>query len=123
MAQKVTDFYDKALKPAGISLNQYSLLVNLGGIEGCGTGELAQRVKLEKSTLVRTLQPLLRDGLVVDRSPVGSRRRQLYLTPLGRKVMKKAFPLWTKAQEDTAANLGKSLDELMTLFENIELWK
>lgn len=121
IAQRVTDYYDKALKPVGVSLNQYSLLANLGKIEGCGTGELAQRVKLEKSTLVRTLQPLLRDGLIIDKSPKESRRRQLFLSASGKKVVKKAFPIWSEAQEHIAATMGKTLDELMAIFDKIDL--
>lgn len=123
IAQKVTDFYDNALKPAGVSVNQYSLLVNISRMEGCGTGELAQRVRLEKSTLVRTLQPLLRDGFIVDKSSGPSRRRQLYLTPPGESVLKKAFPLWSKAQEEVAVKLGTSHAELAELFKRADVWE
>lgn len=123
IAQKVTDFYDKALAPAGVSVNQYSLLVNISRVEGCGTGELAERVRLEKSTLVRTVQPLLRDGLIEDRAAAKSRRRRLYLTPAGEGVLQQAFPLWEKAQEDIAVKLGKSHAELGAFFTHAESWE
>ena len=122
IAQKVTELYDNALKPTGITLNQYSLLVNISRIEGCGTGELAQRVKLEKSTLVRTIQPLLRNGLIIDKASGGKRRRRLYLTPAGEDVLKAAFPLWNKAQEEVAARLQYAHVTLMEIFEEIDLW-
>ena len=121
VAQKVTDFYDKALKPAGVSVNQYSLLVNISRMEGCGTGELAQQVRLEKSTLVRTLRPLLRAGLIDDRSSGESRRRKLYISPHGEEVLKKAFPLWENAQKDVAAALGENYNSLADIFEQISL--
>ena len=120
VAQRVTDYYDRALKPAGVSLNQYSLLVNIYRIEGCGTGELAQAVRLEKSTLVRTVQPLLRDGLVTDRSAATDRRRRLFLTAEGRAVLVRAYPLWTAAQDEVAARLGKNHDQLMAFFEALD---
>lgn len=123
IAQKVTDFYDKALKSVGVTINQYSLLVNISRIEGCGTGELAQRVRLEKSTLVRTLQPLLREGLIEDKSLGEIRRRRLYITPRGEEVLKKAFPLWKKAQEEVGIKLGKSHKDLMDIFNQIDLWE
>ena len=123
IAQKVTDFYDKTLEPAGVSVNQYSLLVNVSRREGCGTGELARRVKLEKSTLVRTLAPLLRDGLIVDESTGKSRRRQLFLTPAGEDVLKKAFPLWNEAQEAMAGKLGKSHQQLLDIFAQAASWE
>ena len=120
VAYRVTDFYDQALEPAGISINQYSLLVNISRLERCGTGELARHVRLEKSTLVRTLQPLLKTGLIIDCSPEGNRRRQLALTPLGQDILKQALPLWENAQNALRARLGKSFDELMEFFEILE---
>ena len=123
VAQKITDFYDETLRPAGISVNQYSLLSNISRMEGCGTGELAQKVKLEKSTLVRTLQPLLRDGLITDKSSEGNRRRQIYLTPHGQDVLKKAIPLWDKAQRDIVSKLGTSHEMLMEIFGKVDSWE
>lgn len=122
ISQKVTELYDRALKPAGVSVNQYSLLVNIGRKEGCGTGELAKRVRLEKSTLVRTLQPLLRDGLIVDKYSGERRQRRLYLTPAGKDVLQKAFQLWNKAQEEVTAKLGMNYEELIGIFRRIDLW-
>ena len=120
VAQKVTDLYDTTLKPAGVSVNQYSLLVNISRMEGCGTGELAQRVRLEKSTLVRTLQPLLRSGLIEDRASGEVRRRRLYISPQGKDVLRQAFPLWQKAQEELAATLGDNYSSLITLFDQLD---
>ena len=119
-AQRVTDVYDHALKPAGISINQYSLLINISRLESCGTGELARHVRLEKSTLVRTLPPLLKAGFIIDCSPAGSRRRQLELTPLGRKVLEQAIPLWETAQHVLRAKLGARFDACMEIFAILE---
>jgi Transcriptional regulators len=120
ITKKVTDYYDLALKPAGVSVNQYSLLENISRIEGCSTGELAKQVRLEKSTLVRTLQPLLRDGFITDKSLGKNRRRNLYLTPSGKEVLKMAFPLWAKVQDEIVEKLGKNHDELMEIFKTID---
>ena len=119
---KVTELYDNALESVGLSVTQYSLLVNLCRNEGCSTGELAERVKLEKSTLVRTLRPLLQRDLVVDKStPGGGRRRCLYLTATGEEILEKAFPLWQKAQQEVTAKLGVQYHELVTFFERVNL--
>ena len=120
IAQKITDLYDIALKPAGITVNQYSLLVNISRIEGCGTGELAEHVKLEKSTLVRTIQPLLRNELIIDKASGEKRRRRLYLTPAGEDVLRVAFPLWNKVQEKAVTKLNTKHGELMKLFSEID---
>ena len=121
-ARQVKDFYDQILAPAGISAAQYSLLINLSRMEGCGTGELAQAVQHEKSTLVRTLQPLLDAGRIEDRSPRPSRRRQLYLTPEGKRVLHLALPLWKEAQKALRSRLGKDSEQFMAtlrLFDSL----
>lgn len=121
VSQKSTDFYDHTLKPLGISVNQYSLLVSISRLEGCGTGQLARYVKLDKSTLVRTLQPLFRDGLIVDMSADEKRKRRIYLTTEGEGVLEKAFPLWQKAQEDIAVELGVDYQELIGFLEKLNI--
>ncbi|MDR1535721.1 MAG: MarR family winged helix-turn-helix transcriptional regulator [Planctomycetota bacterium] len=120
IAQKATDFYDQALEPVALSVNQYSLLVNVARKEGCGTGELARRVGLEKSTLVRTLEPLIRDGFVTDEAPAASRSRCFFLTLLGVKALEKALPLWQRAQEGITARLGMGTADLLRLRERFE---
>lgn len=121
IANKATEYYDRALEPVGLSINQYSLLVNISRMEGCGIGELARRVGLEKSTLVRTLRPLLRAGLIADASRTGERRRQLRLTPAGKETLKKALPLWAGAQKAIADKLGEDGERLLDIFETVEL--
>ena len=116
LVQKITDCYDRALQPAGVSVNQYSLLVNLARNEGCGTGELAQLVRLEKSTLVRTLQPLIRDKLIINKPEGNKRLNKLYLTSAGKKTLIKALPLWTQAQAEISGKMGKSSQEIIDIF-------
>lgn len=123
ITQKVTDLYDKALSPMGITVNQYSLLVNIGRIEGCCISELASQVKQEKSTLVRTLQPLFRDELIFDSSSAENRKRQLFLTTKGKATLKKAIPLWSEVQEEVAGKLGPNYEELMCIFEQVDSWR
>ncbi len=120
MSHRVTGFYDSALEPAGISVTQYSLLANISRMPGCGTGQLAQRVRLERSTLVRTLQPLLSQGFIIDKAPAGSRKRQLHLSPLGEDVFAKAMPLWQQAQTSIKAHLGENYETLWHIFTQID---
>jgi len=119
IAAKVTDFYDKALKPAGVTINQYSLLINISRMEGCGTGALARLVGLERSTLVRTLSPLLNAGLIEDKSPAQIRKRALYLTASGHDTLKTGLPLWEKAQHDIFSKFGDGYESFMDTFHKI----
>lgn len=119
-AQRMTDFYSRMLAPVKLTVNQFSLLNNLSRMEGCGTGELARKVGQDKSTLVRTLQPLLRDGLINDHSSEDDRRRQLFLTPQGRSILDRAIPLWQEAQAELVVKLGKKQAELMEFFDKLD---
>ena len=112
-ANRITDFYDRLLDPFGISINQFCILNNLSLMSGCGTGELANQLQLEKSTLVRSLKPLQDSGYIEDTSPPGSRSRQLYLTAAGEKLLAEAKPSWEEAQKQIKAKLGS--DEIRTL--------
>lgn len=116
-AQRMTDYYDEALQPSGISVNQYALLINIARLGECGTGELAQKLKLEKSTLVRTLKPLLAANLIADDSAAGSRKRRMRLTPEGESVLQKAIPLWQRVQNELKDRLGEDYVRLIHFFD------
>lgn len=119
-AQRIKDFYDETLAPTGVSVAQYALLININRMEGCGTGELARVMKYEKSTLVRTLQPLLNDGFIADRSPGSNRKRQLYITEEGTRVFSKTKLLWSKAQNEIHSRLG-GWREQFTVLDTLEV--
>lgn len=120
-ASRLTERYDRALAPLGISVSQYSVLASLKGRDGCGTGELARALHLEKSTLVRTLQPLFKAGLVEDRSAQGSRARKLHLTIMGEEVLAKAITAWKETQSAIKATLGpENMRTLMSLLNHLE---
>ena len=103
----VTKHYDQALAPCGITINQFSVLMNISRAERCSVRELADMAELDKSTLARNLKPLYRMGLVVDSKEPGMRNSQLELTKAGRKTIECAAPLWAEAQQVLADKLGK----------------
>ncbi|MDL2283527.1 MarR family winged helix-turn-helix transcriptional regulator [Oxalobacter sp. OttesenSCG-928-P03] len=119
-AGRITDHYSEALSLTGLTVNQFSLLATLFKIEGCGTGQLAEAVGLEKSTLVRTLAPVIKAGYIRDDAPEKSRRRQLYLTPKGKETLAMATPLWQKAQAGIREKLGKKHQEIMALLDELD---
>ena len=105
-ANTVTDFYDRMLEPFGVSVNQFFLLISLARYAGMGTGRLAGIVGLEKSTLVRSLQPLIKEGWVEDCAPAGSRAHSWRLTAAGKSLLASAMPVWEKAQAKVLTALG-----------------
>lgn len=102
----VTDYYDDKLRPCGVTINQFALMRNLERLDNPCVSELAQKMRLERSTLVRTLRPLLASALIEDGAAAGARNRRLRLTNQGRKVLRKGAALWDDAQRGFEQALG-----------------
>jgi DNA-binding MarR family transcriptional regulator len=108
----LTQVYDHALKPAGLTVSQFGLLANLYGAALSGRrslsiGALAAQLGMDPTTLNRNLKPLTAQGLVADAADGKDRRtRSVHLTAKGRARLRKAVPLWQGAQERIEAALG-----------------
>jgi DNA-binding MarR family transcriptional regulator len=103
----VARHYDRALAPVGLTTNAYSLLSRLER-EGVQTvGSLAAGLAMDRTTLSREIAPLVERGYV-DRRPGANDRRQrvLELTRSGAALVKRARPLWAKAQEELSSTFG-----------------
>ena len=61
-AGALTSYYDKRFEPMGITVNQFSLMINIKSAGTTNITDLTRMVKLDKSTLSRTLAPLIDDG-------------------------------------------------------------
>jgi DNA-binding MarR family transcriptional regulator len=67
--------------------------------------ELSEWLAMERTTLVRNLRPLERDGLV--RAKGGARTHvQLAITDKGRATLARTLPAWRAAQYKVGAILG-----------------
>jgi DNA-binding MarR family transcriptional regulator len=112
--RRVTKLYDDALAPAGLGLNQYSILSRLSRVGPSTIQDLAGLLVMDRSTLGHLLIPLERRRLVRrDVSAEDRRSRALALTAEGRALLAKARPLWTKAQQRFESTFGE--DEALDL--------
>ena len=119
--RRLSQLYDTALAPCGLSTAQRSVLVH---IERAGTPtmtELAYAMVLDRSALARNIKPLERDGYLVQRpDDEDGRSRRVELTPAGRAKLTESNRLWRKAQnrfeavygEERAAALRVALAEI-----------
>lgn len=105
-AENVIGFYDRKLQPSGITVRQFSLLAAIGGSEGCSVRMLAELTDLDRSTLARSLKPLMNAGLIRDAKENGARDSRLFLTESGKKTCAAAAALWQQAQEEFEQKLG-----------------
>lgn len=122
-AENVIAFYDRMLKPAGVTVRQYSILRGIAGQDGCSTSVLAKAVEVDPSTLTRNLKPLLAQGIVADKKAPGSRDRKLVLTPQGKQTEQAAGVLWAKAQSALEEKLGPEricvLEDTLLLLQDL----
>ena len=103
----VTRGYDRALAPAALTINSYSILARLERDGPLALGALADRLATDRTTLSREIAPLVRSGLVqAGPDPDDRRRRLLSLSHAGAARLIRARPLWNGAQRDLAAAFG-----------------
>jgi DNA-binding MarR family transcriptional regulator len=108
-ARRVSQLYDSALAPAGLTVTQFALLTELlrRGDKAPSVTELAAAMVMDRSGLGHTLHPLQRDGLIAlavnDRD---ARSRQVVLTVRGKARQQKAVALWSRAQRQFAEVVG-----------------
>jgi DNA-binding MarR family transcriptional regulator len=119
--RRVTQLYDIALAPCGLSVSQRSVLVHIERAGSPTMTELAHAMVLDRSALAHNLKPLERDGYVTQRrDPLDGRSRRVELTPGGRAKLSESTRLWRAAQAtfedvygaDRAAALRRSLAEI-----------
>ncbi len=111
--------FDVALKPAGITSGQFSLLMSLNRPQPPKVGSVAALLAMDRTTLTANLKPLERRGLIeTEADPTDKRARLLRLTPAGRAALIKAVPIWKAvhaAIETGLADPNRLRAELMVL--------
>lgn len=117
----VTKFYDHMLEPVGVTVRQYSLLLNISRRHSISIRELADITDLERSTLARNLKPLFHKELILDAKLPGARDCKLELTENGLKALAEAQALWQQAQNAVMEKLGaKGLEMLEYILHELE---
>ena len=105
-ARKISRTYDEALKPAGIKSTQVTMLSAVALNEGAALTALADALAMERTTFLRNLAPLEKNGWIRI-APEGYRRtRTVALTAKGSAALKRAHPLWKDVQARLRKNLG-----------------
>jgi DNA-binding MarR family transcriptional regulator len=106
-ARHVTKLYERHLAPAELTSAQFSILIGLDEAGEMTMNELAKALVMDRTTLLRAIKPLQRDELVISRAGANDVRQLVFsLSSAGARRLKKAFPLWMKAQQEFEAVIG-----------------
>ncbi|MCT7646886.1 MarR family winged helix-turn-helix transcriptional regulator [Aliarcobacter butzleri] len=99
ISRKITNIYDEFLKPSNLNVTQYSLLSNLKRVQPIKMNDFSKVVKLDRTTLVRNLKPLINLSLIEIKSIDKSKAQLLELSQKGIELQNEGYKYWQKAQE------------------------
>ncbi len=107
-ARHLSRRFDAALRPAGLTSGQFSLMMGLNRPIPAGMRALATLLAMDRTTLTAALKPLERRGLIaMTADPDDARRRLLTLTASGAAMLATALPIWTDAHTKIDAILAQ----------------
>ncbi len=114
-ARAVTRHYDRSLSAVGITAVQLPLLAAISYGANTSIAALAEALDLERSTISRDLEGLVRRGLVKRETSGDKRVTALQLTPKGHAALSKAFEAWNRAHDAVINLFGEAeLQSLLT---------
>jgi MarR family transcriptional regulator, organic hydroperoxide resistance regulator len=110
---------DRALQRSGLRLGQYQVLRHLWDDDGLTPREIADRLTVEMPTVTRTVQRMVRDGLVERHAhPDDARSVRIYLTKRGLELRMQLAE--TVAEQTEHAMRGFAADERETFVAMLE---
>jgi len=117
-ARALTQRYDEALRPLGLTITQFTILQALSLAGEPTQGELAEILATDSTTLTRTLAIMDRHGWIAKKYGTDRRERRLRLTRAGQNEFNRAAPYWRSTQEALRARLGKQRWDNLTKLIN-----
>jgi DNA-binding MarR family transcriptional regulator len=119
-ARTITQRYDGALRPLGLTITQLTILQALSIAGEITQGRLGEILAMDSTTLTRTLGVMNREGWIAKVYGTDRRERRLRLTRVGEAELNRAVPRWQKSQETLRVQLGKKRwDDVTELMNDI----
>lgn len=98
--------FDTALKPTGLTNQQFSLMMALNRPEPPPMGPVARLLAMDRTTLTAALKPLAaRDWVSVEQDPKDKRGKLLRLTATGAAALAGAVPIWKQVHGEIEAGM------------------
>jgi len=122
-ARRITNFLEERMHGSGLSITQFGLMAQIAAAPDDTLGALAERTGLDQSTLSRNLRGLEAAGLVeIAIAEEDQRRRAVWLTEEGARLLQAAIPVWREAHAALAERfdprlalrLGAASEELVS---------
>jgi DNA-binding MarR family transcriptional regulator len=109
VARRVAQLYDQILAPTGLRVMQLGILRVCGSCGPISVAGLARELVAERSTIMRSLKPLIATDMLRRTRVAGGKERVLIeLTSRGQTALAKAIVHWDHAQRDLIDHLGEA---------------
>jgi len=106
-ARQITKLYERHLAGARLTTAQFSILVALREEGRMTMAELAKAMVMDRTTLLRAMKPMQREGLLKSSTSTDDPRQLVFaLSAAGERTLKQAMPLWAKAQKEFEVEIG-----------------
>ena len=98
ISRAVSQHYEAAFRGSELHAAQFTILSTLAQTGAMPLVKLAAFLGMERTTLTRNLEPLVKRNLVVSETNEDGRIRQVALTSSGESAVRNTFPRWEAAQ-------------------------
>lgn len=103
----VTNLYEEALRPLGLTVSQHNLLVAIAKMEEAKPAVLSELFHMDASTLSRNVERMRQRGWLAASPGEDGRTMLLRLTKPGQELLQRSFAAWHAAQERATDLLGQ----------------
>lgn len=107
LTRRMTSFYEQHMRASGLKLSQYSVLQHVSD-QPITLVQLADALEMDRTTLTRSLRPLVDNGWIAEVAGDDARQRRLVLTAAGHRFRKRAQAVWREAQLSLESRLGRT---------------
>jgi DNA-binding MarR family transcriptional regulator len=105
-ARALTQVYEKALAPTGLTATQMTILQVLARVGEARQGRLGEILAMDSTSLTRTLAVMRRKGWIAERRGTDRRERWLSLNTAGKRKLQSAEPIWQRVQWQVRREFG-----------------
>jgi len=107
----ITNIYDNALRPLDLKVSQMNILVAAAKMATVRPLEICEYLHLDVSTLSRNVERMMVRGWLEVVPDEDGRSQPFRLTSQGRKLLEKAIPAWSEAQQQVKKVFGDGFVE------------
>ena len=117
-ANHISKLYDNELSSLDIKITQYTALKNIQGLCNPTVNELSRKLDLERTTVLRNLNKLIKAGLISYKKNDVNKIKIINLTVNGKKKLNEAEVIWKKTQHKFLNAFGLNNKNQFDFFMN-----